>query len=72
MRLTVRAYRRWIELQHYIKAEIANALDHLVFLINDIRNPGRHDDPGPKLPKASRTLKAVTSTNYEKRMKRNS
>jgi len=68
MRLTLRAYRRWIELQRFTKREIADALDHVKWLFNDIRNPGRHDDPGPDLPEPSRTLKAVTSSSYAKRM----
>jgi len=63
MSFTVQTYR-------WIKAEIANALDHLVFLIHDIRNPDKDIDPGTPLPDPSTTLKAKTSGSYADRVRK--
>jgi len=63
MRLTVRVYR-------WIKAEIRDALEHVVWLIDDIRNPGSDTDPGTPLPDPNRTLKAKTSGSYADRMRK--
>jgi len=63
MRPAVRVYR-------YLKAEIADALAHLVWLINDIRNPGSDTDPGTPLPDPNRTLKAKKTGSYADRMRK--
>jgi len=63
MSFIVRAY--W-----YLKAEIANARDHLIFLINDVRNPDADIDPGTPLPDPSTTLKAKTSGSYADRVRK--
>lgn len=67
MRLRVRVYRRWIETSRWVKAEITNALEHLAWLYNDIRNVNANTYPGD-LPPGSDNLKAKKTESYASRI----